>query len=201
MPALDLFSTPVLIVPDAVSAALCTRLRQSLITLSEQQPGIQRSNAGGGWHSDTNLLRRPDMNGLGDFFARQAREALAQLASRTGQPMPHIAGVHVQAWAMVLPDRAWVMPHDHADAHLSGVLHLDHGDGSSGNLTLLDPRSCHLPWAPLDPTTFELPPRVGQLVWFPSGLQHWVSPVQGASRASVAVNVRFDIHPAPDTPR
>lgn len=201
MPEFDIFSTPVLVVPDAVEVALCGRLRQRLIVLSQQLPGVQRSNAGGGWHSDANLLQRPDMAGLGDFFAGQARVALDQLARRVGHPTPHVAGLHIQAWAMVLPDRAWVTPHDHADAHLSGVLHLDDGDGSSGNLTLLDPRSCHLPWAPLDPTSFVLRPRVGQLVWFPSGLQHWVTPIEGASRASIAVNVRFDLNPSPAPPQ
>ena len=93
---------------------------------------------------------------------------------------------------MVMTEGAYAMPHDHADAHLSGVLHLD-GGAEGGELTLLDPRGSRLPWAPLDPSTFAIRPRAGQLVWFPGGLRHWVTPVVSGTRVSIAVNVRFDL--------
>lgn len=197
MKKLDLFSTPLLILPEALSSAVCEPLREQILARAAVEPGVQRSNAGGAWHSDHDLLSRPETSLLGSLLARHARHALQELAGRVGHTPPTLAGVQLHAWATVLPDRAWIMPHDHGDAHLSGVLHLDEGDGTHGNLCLLAPRASLLPWAQLDPTAFEIRPQTGQLVWFPAGIQHWVTPNKGPARVSLAINVRFNLQASP----
>lgn len=191
MERVDLFATPVWIDRDGLPPAQVAAVRAHILALHETEPGVHRSNAGGGWHSEPDLFRRIGLADIGEVIAAHARATFRAIAARAGQDAPPLTGVQLQAWAMVLPAGGYAEPHDHADAHLSGVLHLDAADDEGGRLVLLDPRGSHLPWAPLDPTTFHVAPRPGQLIWFPAGLRHWVTPVQRGPRVSIAVNVRY----------
>jgi hypothetical protein len=195
-----LFSTPLLVVRPALPEEVAISARERLIEMAENTPGIRRSNAGGGWHSTPDLFLDPSFSTLGEHIAEQARHAFITLSEANTSLAPSLQGLQIQAWGMVLKDGAFVLPHDHADAHLAGVLHLDDTDTADGHLALLDPRSTHLPWAPVDPTAFHIAPKAGQLVWFPAGLRHWVTPVRGRTRVSISVNVRFQVqHSAPGT--
>jgi len=191
MEFLRLFSTPVMVAQRAVPRDIAETAREELLERSRHTPGIQRSNAGGGWHSALDLFRQPAFSILGECVAEQARRVFGELCEQAGAESPPLRGLQIQAWGMVLADGAFVLPHDHADAHLAGVLHLDESAPDAGQLALLDPRATHLPWAPVDPTAFHITPKAGQLVWFPSGLRHWVTPVREGPRVSLSANVRF----------
>ncbi|MGK0362827.1 MAG: hypothetical protein ACI9U2_005149 [Bradymonadia bacterium] len=59
MQRLELFSTPLLVHPRIVDAALAQRLTTRFIAESENTPGVQRGNMAS-WHSTPDLSTRQD---------------------------------------------------------------------------------------------------------------------------------------------
>jgi len=200
MPHLPLFPTPVSMYDlpnmDEVNRDLTARL----VGESDSSPSVQRSNVGG-WHSE-NLAGRPEacFRTLLQCVVTRVRETVEALAQERGQGLPAMRmGVH--AWAMVMRNGDYTIPHDHSEVHWATVYYADAGDAdegahpASGLLALVDPRHGGRPMPGLDlvGTTFTVLPRTGRLVVFPGWLLHYVHAYRGQRpRVSISCNVIFE---------
>ena len=109
-------------------------------------------------------------------------------------------GVH--AWAMVMRNGDYTIPHDHSEVHWATVYYADAGDAdeaahpASGLLALVDPRHGGRPMPGLESllgTTFTVLPRTARLVVFPGWLLHYVHAYRGQRpRVSISCNVIFE---------
>jgi hypothetical protein len=176
-----------------------------LVAESISVPSISRSNVGG-WHSQTDLALRPDASfrALIQYIVARVRETTDGLAKESGQGLPSMRmGVH--AWAMVMRNGDYTIPHDHATAHWSTVYYPDAGNADeaahpdSGLLALVDPRHGGLPIPGLDllGKTFTARPSTGRLLVFPGWLLHYVNAYRGTRpRVAVSCNVTFELAPS-----
>lgn len=200
-----LFATPVSMYEsssdmDAVNRDVTARL----VAESVSVPSISRSNVGG-WHSQTDFALRPDASfrALIQYIVMRVRETMGRLAKESDQGLPAMRmGVH--AWAMVMRNGDYTIPHDHANAHWSTVYYPDAGDADeaihpdSGLLALVDPRHGGLPIPGLDllGKTFTARPSTGRLLVFPGWVLHYVNAYRGTRpRVAVSCNVTFELAP------
>jgi hypothetical protein len=175
-----------------------------LVAESVSVPSISRSNVGG-WHSKTDLALRPDpgFRALIQYIVARVRETTDGLAKESGQGLPAMR-MSVHAWAMVMRNGDYTIPHDHANAHWSTVYYPDAGNADeaahpdSGLLALVDPRHGGLPIPGLDllGKTFTARPCTGRLLVFPGWLLHYVNAYRGTRpRVAVSCNVTFELAP------
>ena len=173
-----------------------------LVAESLSLPSISRSNVGG-WHSQPDLALRqePCFRMLIQYIVTRVRETVDRLAAESGIGMPAMR-MGAQAWAMVMRNGDYTIPHDHADAHWSTVYYLDAGDADeathpdSGLLALVDPRHGGRPVPGLDLVgkTFTARPSTGRLLVFPGWLLHYVNAYRGQRpRVAVSCNVTFEL--------
>ncbi len=202
MDFLPLFSSPVMVLRIDGTEALGDSLTARLVDESLAQEGLQRSNVGG-WHSQPDLSTRstPVVREFVEMLIDGAHAGLAEMARRCGSTPLHEPRLGIQAWAMVMREGDYTVPHDHAESHLSGVYYLDAGDADlektpdSGLLAFQDPRGGvpHVPGLELYPSTFTVQPQTGVLGLFPGFLTHYVHPYRGKRpRVSVSFNVRVE---------
>lgn len=204
---LEIFGSPVRValLPDMDEANAA--LRAALLAEAKAGGGITRSNVGG-WHSKPDLTARaeapfaPVMKRLVGEIDRTVQE----LAAARGQALPQGYGFGVHAWAMVLGQGDYVVPHDHADMHLSAAYYVDAGDAPdgaedseeddrpSGRLVFQSPRSAFVPGLDLFPSEFSLRPQTGLMVVFPAYLSHYVHPYRGTRpRICISLNARLEV--------
>ena len=195
------FATPLVLamLPDA--PALNLELKRIILEREQTEEGVQHSNLGG-WQSAW------DFEGWSGAPARRVLDAARELATRmtsdrAGRPV-RIAWKS-NAWANVNRKGHGNEFHTHPGAYWSGTYYVD--DGGSGNdpalggeFEIQDPRGV-APAMYAPHLGFALPggqsagaselifPKSGQLVLFPSWLQHAVRPYQGDRvRISIAFN-------------
>lgn len=199
MDHLELFGTPIAVHRLDGVEGLTRALRAHLLEESARVPGITRSNLGG-WHSIPDLALRTaePFPSLLNLLVDALSETLREWARVRGRPAGSCR-FQIQAWAMVLGHGDWVAPHDHAEAHLSGVYYVDAGDARderSGTLALLDPRggAAVIPGLDLFPSTFQVRPESGMLVVFPGLLKHYVHPYLG-DRPRIVVSFNARVQP------
>lgn len=172
-------------------------LQSLILELERSAPGVERSNVGG-WHSDLGFLERRD-----DCVVGLRRRLQAFVRALNATVLEENAGRRpedftLQGWANVLRRGGYNGPHSHPNAFWSGVYYVTGnetlaGHPFSGKLELVDPR----PGASLNYAEqtrlygrFLLSPTAGQMILFPSWLQHWVHPYHGDGvRISIAFNV------------
>ena len=202
MPDLPLFATPLAMyeLPDMedLNRDLATRL----VAESQAKPSVSRSNVGS-WHSPSDLALRPQScyRTLIQHILSRVRETVDKQALERGTTLPPLR-MGAQAWAMVMGNGSYTVPHDHADAHWSTVYYADAGDADenaypdSGLLAFVDPRHGARPMPGLDlvGTTFTAKARSGRLYVFPSWLFHYVHPYRGLRpRVSISCNITFEV--------
>lgn len=204
MPDLPLFSTPLSMYElpgmDEVNRDLTARL----IAESESVPSVNRSNIGG-WHSRPDLAVRqePAFRKIVQSIVERVKQTVESLARQNGQTLPQMR-MGASAWAMVMREGNYTIPHDHADAHWSTVYYTDAGDADenahpdSGLLALVDPRHGGRPMPGLElvGTTFTAKPATGRLYVFPGWLYHYVHAYRGTRpRVCISCNVDFVVAP------
>ena len=201
MPRLPLFATPVSMYDlpgmDEINRDLTARLVAESVSI----PSVRRSNVGG-WHSP-DLAGRPEacFRALIQHVVTRVRETVDGLAQESGRGLPAMRiGVH--AWAMVMRNGDYTIPHDHSEAHWATVYYADAGDAderahpASGLLALVDPRHGGRPMPGIEivGSTFTALPRTGRLVVFPGWLLHYVHEYRGQRpRVSISCNVTFEV--------
>ena len=91
-------------------------LTARLVAESVSHPSVARSNVAG-WHSQ-NLAGRGEtcLRNLFQCIVTQVRETVGRLAKEKAQGLPAMRiGVH--AWAMVMRNGDYTLPHDHSEVH------------------------------------------------------------------------------------
>jgi hypothetical protein len=177
------------------------RVTERLVAESTTMPSVHRSNVGG-WHSQ-NLAGRPEpcFRELIQCIVARVREMVDALAQQTGRGLPGAMRIGAHAWAMVMRNGDYTIPHDHSEVHWATVYYADAGDAdkklhpASGLLALVDPRHGGRPMPGLDLLggTYTVLPRTGRLVVFPGWLMHYVHSYFGnRPRVSISCNVVFE---------
>ncbi|MEL6367465.1 MAG: TIGR02466 family protein [Pseudomonadota bacterium] len=190
------FSTPIANVHWKAADSLNDALRSSILDRMEAQP-VQRSNVGG-WHSDQDLLEWPDSS-VATFSDRlwAVIHSINQSTFEDGKA-PLEEQMRIDAWANVLMQGGYNSVHAHPNALWSGVYYVTDNESIddhpfSGKLELLDPRpatSVAFAESMRVYGRFLVNPIAGQLVVFPSWLQHCVHPYFGhKQRIAIAFNV------------
>lgn len=200
MPQLPLFPTPVTLFDLPDMEAINRDVTAQLVAESQTVPSVHRSNVGS-WHS-ANLAMRPEphFRELINRIRARVAETVETLARESQQALPPMRiGVH--AWAMVMRDGDYTIPHNHSEVHWATVYYADAGDADlethpeSGVLALVDPRQGGRPMPGLELTgsTFSVAPRTGRLVVFPAWLLHYVHAYRGnRPRVAISCNCMFD---------
>jgi len=201
MPHLSLFATPVSMYDLPGMEEVNRDLTARLVAESASLASVHRSNVGG-CHSQ-NLAGRPEacFRTLLQRIVAQVRETVENLAKERAVGLPSMRiGVH--AWAMVMGNGHYTIPHDHSEVHWGTVYYADAGDAdeaahpASGLLALVDPRGGGRPMPGLESllgTTFTVLPRTGRLVVFPGWLLHYVHTYRGQRpRVSISCNLVFE---------
>jgi uncharacterized protein (TIGR02466 family) len=182
----DLFPTRVWVVdltgPDFDAAALA----EAVLALRRADPVARNRSTRNGWSGDRALFERPEFAGLRAACERAFAAALAE----SGQPG---ASFRLVAWANVHDRGGFNRSHVHRRALMSGTVYLSVPPGS-GPLVFRDPRpGVQLTGAEgafpnaLAPIAYD--PAVGQLLLFPSWLEHGVEEHQSdVPRISIAIN-------------
>jgi uncharacterized protein (TIGR02466 family) len=196
---LQAFATPIINYLWQDAEDLNAALAAVILEAEGSTEGLTRSNVGG-WHSDLRFLERREpcitalRTRLHDFVADLNR---AVFRNDANAPAEHFI---IDAWANVMRRGHYHSPHRHPNAFWSGVYYVTGnppvaGQPSSGKLELFDPRpGADLNYAEGSSLSgrFLLCPSPGQMIIFPSWLEHWVHPYHGDdARLSIAFNVRL----------
>ena len=192
----ELFVTPLVRRPCPGAEALNPRLREIVLERERTSPGSNHSNVGG-WQSERNLLEwpHPEMATLRLWVV----EALKQATGYTldGLPLRIAGSLQIMAWANVLRRGNYNRVHNHPEFSWSAVYYVCLGGApaseADGLIEFVDPRGAAnmvaTPGRPFDQKV-RVRPRVGEVILFPSFLQHYVNPYEGTDvRISIAFNI------------
>lgn len=195
--AQDLFPSPLrgFEIPDS------QQLNEALLAAIEErrksEPGVKISNEFG-WHSKNDLFVRPEQPFR--VLASHITNALLGLIKQTAPGFDlSIHDVEGEGWVNVNGKGAFNTPHAHGNYLWSGCYYVQTPPVSSqrsGMLEFIDPRHVNgisselLP--PVFSSKFQVRPRSGLLLIFPSYLLHWVYPNQeDDQRVSIAFNAKI----------
>lgn len=195
--ARELFSSPLrgFDVPDADS--LNEELLAAIDVRRKTEEGVKVSNEFG-WHSRNDLFVRPEPP-----FRKIARYITNALLATIRQTTPGfdlaVHDVEGEGWTNVSGKGAFNTPHAHGEYLWSGVYYVSAPESSlarSGMLEFIDPRRGANVGGNLRPAIFspkfQIKPRSGLMLIFPSYLLHWVYPNQEESpRVSIAFNAKI----------
>lgn len=193
----SLFSSPLtgFEVPDA--DALNKALAADCQSRREKEAGMSVSNQAG-WHSERDLFSRPE-----DSFKTLCSHITHVLMHVVKSTLPSFTlqthDIHGQGWVNINPKGGFNTPHDHTGFHWSGCYYVtvpESTNDRSGMIEFLDPRGSTGIRAPqvsmLFAPKFQLRPKAGTMLIFPSYLRHWVYPNQDdEDRISIAFNARI----------
>jgi len=195
-----LFTTPVLRDSAGLSAEQLAAAREYLLALEARAPGQDRSNRGG-WHSSDNLFGpdHPEIQPLRDAATRALGAYISQAFDYKGK-----LELALTAWTVVNRAGDFNTPHNHAPRLLSGALYVAMPAGMrGGEIVFQDPRlalNAHEtegmrrlklkpPW---NRPTISVAPIAGEVLVFPSWLNHYVEPFQCDEPAAVRIVVSFN---------
>jgi uncharacterized protein (TIGR02466 family) len=186
---------------EAINPAILAEAR----AMRSSEPGVSISNQLG-WHSHQDFFYRPQaaFKALGQHIV-QALLHVAGADAATRLPGFDLAthDIEGQGWININGQGAFNTPHDHAGFQWSGCYYVavpETAQGRSGQIEFLDPRGGLggnvLPGSRVYATKFQVRPRPGLLLIFPSYLRHWVYPnLEDAERISVAFNAKIVSRP------
>jgi len=195
----NLFATPIL-VDKIQDEEMRSALEEAILAQRSAHPGLKRSNRGGGWHSDVDLMKwgGPDARKLLNHVIRLVARATTDVKGADGANISW----RVESWANVNEKGGANMRHVHGGCYWSAVYYVRVDEGTSSDLVLYDPRmptlAMHAPHLRFRNAGGEremhIRPHAGLLVIFPSWLQHEVEPSQGDGlRISIAINLTVNL--------
>lgn len=168
-------------------------LKNIIIEKQNTSDGSSASNSGG-WHSKPNFHTWPfpEVLTLKDMISEAVDEAMQTTSGIAADRFT----VHYDqgCWANINRDRDYNNLHNHAGASWSGVYYVDMGEPETGRpnngfIEFIDPR-------PMggSPKKLRFLPKAGEMLLFPSWLDHWVHPFYGkGERISIAFNLNLEI--------
>ena len=192
-----IFYSPILSFEIADCEALNRQILEETAAMRAQAPGVSASNRGG-WQSQKDFFARtePGFVTLRKHIVEALRMTVLHLAPNFDF---NAVQLHFDGWINVNPPGAFNGPHSHSgsNSRLSGTYYVKIPPDSapqSGLFQFLDPRPypSRINGASCFEDKFNIRPRAGMLMIFPSYLYHWVYPNLGdVERVSVAFNMRY----------
>ncbi len=195
------FTTPILRETTSLTPGQLAQISAHLLEIRTKSPGEMKSNRGG-WHSIGNL-----------FDAREHREFPEMKAAVTNALFRYIgeafayrgqAKLALTGWSVINRPGDYNSPHNHAVSLLSAALYIAiPADMRGGDIIFQDPRlnlnACETPSMqrsgivpPWLNTCLNMRPAAGDILVFPSWLNHYVEPYQSddpeAARIVVSIN-------------
>jgi uncharacterized protein (TIGR02466 family) len=167
------------------------------LRLRAAAPGETRSNVGG-WHSDGNIFERKEpVIGVLEQHLQAAIQHVSIVAKQIAAPRINFKAT-LEGWINVNGPGDYNIPHYHPGNTWSGVYYIRTGSGvpnrpASGRIEFIDPRTRCDSLGPKDGLRHSgsiwIAPVDGMLLIFPSYLEHYVHPYQGAGeRITLAFN-------------
>ncbi len=192
----ELFVTPLFRRQYPGAAALNRRLEEIVLERERTAPAHNRSNVGG-WQSERDLLEwpHPELATLRDWVVEALKEMTGFALG--GQPLKIGGSLQVMAWANVLRRGNYNRFHNHPGFSWSAGYYVNLGGApvseADGLIEFIDPRGAvnmvATPGRPFDQKV-RVRPRAGEMILFPSWLQHYVNAYEGADvRISIAFNI------------
>lgn len=188
------FASPIMLfqMPDA--AKFNAMLVKEAHALYAGSSGITRSNRQG-WHSDTDLMTRPEpgLSTLARFITSAMLEATRAIAPGFD---PAKFRVTTEGWININPQHGYNVPHRHLGYHWSGCYYVTvpvEEGSESGSIEFLSPLIVPAEYKLLGASCFRekivMRPMPGDLLIFPSYLTHWVVPNEvDEDRITIAFN-------------
>jgi uncharacterized protein (TIGR02466 family) len=175
--------------------ALNRALRDEIAVRIAAEEGLSASNRKG-WHSQRDLFQRSEPAAM--TLRNHIVVAMTAAARRyTPEFDPRRHKTFLEGWINVNRQGGYNSPHGHSGAHLSGSYYVsvpEAADAAPSNIEFLHPAST-IPrdWAlgrAMVTPSVSIKPIEGQMLIFPSYLQHWVQPNEAdADRISIAFNM------------
>lgn len=179
--------------PDSLNALL----RSECMAMMAKEAGVVRSNQHG-WHSKNELFNssEPGMRALAKDVIRAISFATKTVAPEFDR---NVHNIQAEGWVNINQKGAYNTPHDHPGYQWSGCYYVQQPKvekGRSGMIEFLDPRTTPRDMSVLKAVSFaqkfQLRPKAGTLLVFPSYLMHWVYPNEtDDTRISIAFNGRY----------
>lgn len=178
------FTTPILRDKSELTPQQRAEICTYLLDLRDAAPGETKSNRGG-WHSKGNLFapEHTQFPPMRDAVTKALFQYIGEVFAYRGEI--HLA---LTGWTVINRPGDYNVPHNHAANMLSGALYLSVPDGMKGGaIVFQDPRlnlNAHEtegmrrlkvkpPW--LNPS-LDVQPSEGDILVFPSWVNHWVEP-------------------------
>ena len=150
------------------------KLAQDVINWSKQDKGVSKTNYKG-WHSTTDMHKKPEYSQLGIELMRRQKEIYEH---------EHIARYALlgNMWANINPPGGLNMPHIHPNSLFSGVYYIK-SNPNCGRIKIMDPRPGAQMYMPARKSgnpgkdmwrDVNLDPVEGRIIMFPSWLWHSV---------------------------
>lgn len=189
-----MWGTPIVRNPSAVSPETLEDLKALVLREDARQRGarIGTFNASK-TESDLLVLLDPPLKVLRDAIVELERVMLEALRI---EHAVNGRGALAEAWGVVYHDWGFHRVHSHHDSAWSGVLYVDMGDSrdEDGQIEFLDPRPSACARHSDDPAVTTIKPAAGEMILFPSWLEHWVTPHQGTRpRIVIAFNMGYGV--------
>lgn len=171
-----------------------------LIGLRDASPGETKSNRGG-WHSTGNLFapEHTQFPAMRDAVTKALFQYIGDVFGFRGEIALALTG-----WTIINRPGDYNVPHNHAANLLSGALYLRVPEGMKGGAIIFqDPRlnlnahesegmrrlNVQPPW--MNPT-ISVQPTEGEILVFPSWINHWVEPYECDDPESLRIVVSFN---------
>jgi uncharacterized protein (TIGR02466 family) len=195
-----IFTTPVMRDMARLTPEQRAEICEYLLSLRATMPGESLANRGG-WHSSGNLFgpEYRQFPGMRDAITRALSQYFAEaFGYRREIPLA------VSGWTVINRAGDYNVPHNHAANLLSGALYLSVPEGMRGGaINFQDPRlnlnanetegmrrlQVKPPWMG---TRFSVQPSAGEIIVFPSWLNHWVDSFQCDQPDAVRIVISFN---------
>ncbi len=181
------------------------RLSALMLKLEKEARDVSSTTSTvGGFQTDNFLLSRsdPEIITLGHMIGQAVEEYIDKLFQVECFKPPTGLEIEVWGWGINMREGDINTPHVHPNAKVSGTYYVSMPPPNTkeknplkpeGAIIFTDPRPrANMNRMPNQVTDITVPPRPGQMILFPSYLEHFVLPFRGNGvRTCVAFNAKF----------
>ena len=193
---MDIFPTSIVTYVWEDSRKLNKELKKIILEKEKETTGVEQSNVGG-FHSEANVFSWdcPEIKNLRTMINALA----AQMANASGIKIGETFNISVAGWANIIRNGNYHMPHNHPNNVWSGVYYIDDGSPDknikyNGAFEFCDPRPAAemLSMDILQGKRYQITPKPGLMIMFPSFVFHYVHPYVGdKERINIAFNIKI----------
>lgn len=185
------------------------QLAAMIRALEQSEPNANsRTSTKGGYQTSEGLLsgehsqaQNPALLALKRHIGEAAQDYAGILIRQECAQTPQSVNFTMWGWGVILREGNWQGHHVHAGANISGVYYIAappaalEETGEEGKISFFDPRPrANMVQLLAQKTRHPEAPVPGDMVIFPSWLEHAVAPFRGAGeRICIAFNVRLDM--------